>query len=397
MTNESIYLDNHATTPCDPQVVEAMLPFLMETFGNPHSTTHAVGREAEAAMQSALDQIAQRLHTSTDEIVITSGATESTNLAILGYCRHPRNRKRHVITVATEHPAVLDPIAQLSREGFRVTTLDVDSSGLLDVAALADAIDDDTALISVMLANNEIGSIQPLAEIVRIAHQRDVAVHTDATQAIGRIPVDVSELQVDLLSCSAHKFYGPKGVGLLNIRQGGRRVRVQPLFYGGGQQRRIRPGTMNPAAVVGMATALRLATDGISEEAARIGQLRDALWKHLSEGIPGLQLNGPSLTGASRLPGNLNVRLPGVTGEAIMLAAADVAVSSGSACTSGDTGPSHVLRSIGLSEQEAHASLRFGVGRFNDRNQVDDAAERLIRAYRSLVAASPWSNGRSVL
>ncbi len=364
-----IYLDNHATTRCDPQVVDAMLPWLSEQFGNPHSS-HDMGKQAADAIGRSVATIAAALNAKPDAIVITSGATESNNLAIRGVCTHPRQKRRHIVTVTTEHPAVLDVAADLQQEGFRVTRVPVAhagsaGAGVVDPNRLADAVDDDTVLVSVMWANNEIGAIAPMKEIAEICHRRGALLHSDATQAVGRIPVDVLATDVDLLSATAHKFYGPKGTGLLVVGNSNRRVRLRPQIVGGGQQRGLRSGTVNPAGAVGIATALQLCIDSMSDHSERIRRLRDQLWSNLSEAIEGLVVNGPELDGNQRLVGNLNIVLPAIEGQAWMSAVPEIAFSSGSACSGAEAAPSHVLTAIGLDESTARRSVRFGVGRFN--------------------------------
>ncbi|MDV6032621.1 MAG: cysteine desulfurase [Phycisphaera sp. RhM] len=387
-----IYLDNHATTPCDPRVAQQMLPWLVEHFGNPHSTSHEMGREAKSAMDAALAMIASHLGVAADSVLITSGATESNNLAIDGICRHPRQRRRHVVTSTIEHPAVLDVVARLEKDGFRVTRVPVHRfdhplAGQVDLEQLAAAIDDDTALVTVHWANNEIGVIQPMSQIAAIAHQVGALVHSDATQAVGRIAVDLQRVDVDLISASAHKFYGPKGVGVLTMAGGipGRRVRLKPMIVGGGQQRNLRSGTMSPANVIALAAALDLAVAESPQVARRVGDLRVQLWDGLRQGIDGICLNGPPLESSMRLEGNLNCQLPGIEGESWMAACSDVAFSSGSACSSVDAKPSHVLTGLGLSESEARRSVRFGIGKFNTSEQIDRAIEILVSGYRSLV------------
>lgn len=387
-----IYLDNHATTPCDPRVAQQMMPWLVEHFGNPHSTSHEMGREAKSAMDAAVAMIASHLGVAADSVLITSGATESNNLAIDGICRHPRQRRRHVVTSTIEHPAVLDVVARLEKDGFRVTRVPVHRfdhplAGQIDLEQLAAAMDDDTALVTVHWANNEIGVIQPMSQIAAIAHQAGALVHSDATQAVGRIAVDLQRVDVDLISASAHKFYGPKGVGVLTMAGGipGRRVRLKPMIVGGGQQRNVRSGTMSPANVIALATALDLAVAESSQVARRVGDLRVKLWDGLRQGIEGICLNGPPLDSSMRLEGNLNCKLPGIEGESWMAACSDVAFSSGSACSSVDAKPSHVLTGLGLSESEARRSVRFGIGKFNTSEQVDRAIEILVSGYRSLV------------
>lgn len=388
-TDDLIYLDNHATTRCDERVVEAMLPLLSENYGNVHSSSHAFGRAAAVAYDEAIASLAGLIGCVPDELVVTSGATEANNLALIGFCTHPRQRRRHVVTVGTEHPSVLDPIAQLEASGFRVTRLPVvpqgnREAGRVDIEALSAAIDDDTALVSIMAAQNEIGVLQPIAEIAELCHRHGAVLHTDAAQALGRIPIDVDDLGVDLLSGSAHKFYAPKGVGLLYVRRRERRVRLRPLLVGGGQQGGLRSGTLNPAGTVAMAVALRLAADSMPEETQRLTGLAARLWQGLSHRIADLQINGPASREGLRLPGNLNVCFPHVEGEALMAAAASVAVSSGSACSSVDPRPSHVLLELGLSESEARRSLRFGLGRFTTEEQVDRAAAVLADAHEQL-------------
>ena len=360
-----IYLDNHATTRCDPRVVEAMLPWFSENFGNPHSDSHEFGRIAREAVQNAMMMIASGLGAPVESLVMTSGATESNNLAIRGVCTHPRQKRRHIVTVSTEHPSVLDVVDDLGREGFRVSRVPViqagePEAGTVDLDQLAETVDDDTAIVSVMWANNEIGVIAPMKEIADIVHARGALLHSDATQAVGRIPVNVAGADVDLISATAHKFYGPKGTGLLVAGNGNRRVRLRPAIVGGGQQKGIRSGTVNPAGVIGLAKALELSTEEQDLESTHVRVLRDQLWSRLDSAIHRLVINGPSLDSEIRLSGNLNFALPTIEGESWMAATPNVAFSSGSACSSVDAKPSHVLTAIGCDESHARRSVRFG-------------------------------------
>lgn len=379
-----IYLDHHATTPCDPRVVDAMLPWLTERFGNPHSLSHSYGLQAAEAVERSIEAMAAMLDAPADAVVVTSGATESIQLAIRGVCTHPRQKRRHLVTAMSEHAAVLDVVLELEREGFRITRLPVDRTGLLDLRQLSEAIDDDTAIVSVMWANNEIGTVASMRQIADICHQRGTLLHSDATQAVGRIEVRQRQTDVDLLSGSAHKFYGPKGIGFLIAGNSRRRVRLKPQIVGGGQQLGRRGGTMNPAGIVAMATALRLAEEQRQQEAARQRSLRERLWAELCNAIAGLRLNGPALDSDQRLSGNLSVTLPGIEGSAWMTATPEVAFSSGSACSTAEEHPSHVLTAIGLSESEARRSVRFGIGRFNTEVEIERAAKLLVASYRKL-------------
>lgn len=385
--SEMIYLDHHATTPCDPRVVDAMLPWLTERFANPHSDSHAAGREAADAIAEAVQTIATTINAPASSMLITSGATESINLAMRGVMTHPRNRRNHMVVCTTEHPAVIDVATDLQRSGIEVSYVrvhpqssnDGGAAGTIDLEALADAVTDQTALVNVMIANNEMGAIHPIAEVAEITHEAGALLHCDATQAVGRIPVDVDSLGIDLLSASAHKFYGPKGIGFLVAGGTRRRVRLRPQIVGGGQQQGLRSGTMNPAGVIAMATAIGLGL----EDAPRIASLRDRLWETLRSEIDGIELNGPPLSDPSvRLAGNLNFRLLSVEGETWMAATPGVAFSSGSACSSANPSASHVLLAMGLSESEARRSVRFGVGRFTTEQLIDDASEQLVTAYR---------------
>jgi len=378
-----IYLDNHATTRVDPRVVEAMLPFFSHTYGNAGSINHSFGTEAKEAAERARAIVAAGIGAQPREIVFTSGATESNNLAIRGLAERQRRKGDHIVSLTTEHKAVLDPLRRLARRGFEVTLLEVEPcrgprTGWLDPQKVADAIRDDTLLVSVMLANNEIGVIQPLREIAEICRARGVPLHCDATQAVGKIPVDASELGVDLLSFSAHKIYGPKGMGGLFVRRSGGGVRLEPLIDGGGQEGGLRSGTLNVPGVVGFAKALELCLAEMPTEAPRLEKLRERLWQGLKEQVSDLMLNGPELErhggrSLQRLPGNLNAAFPLVSGEALMISLKTIAVSSGSACTSANPEPSHVLRAIGLSDDLTRASLRFGIGRFNTEEEIDYA------------------------
>lgn len=377
-----IYLDNHSTTRLDPRVLEAMLPWLTDHYGNAGSTTHEMGREAREAVDAARETFATAIGATAREIVFTSGATESNNLAILGTASRRGAAKGHVITVATEHHAVLDPIEHLDREGFAVTRLPVAAgTGLLDPAAVAAALRPDTFLVSVMLANNEIGTVQDIPAIAAAVHGHDAVFHVDCAQALGRMPVDVDALGADLASFSAHKFHGPKGVGGLYVRRRERAVRVDPLVFGGGQERGMRSGTLDVPGIVGMAEAARLAASSVADESPQLRRLRDRLWDRLERGVRRLRLNGPRLDAAAnhggRLPNNLNVHVPGVEGQTLLatLAGEGLAVSSGSACSSENPRPSHVLLAIGLTDDEARASLRFGVSRFTTEAEIDRAAE----------------------
>ena len=387
-----IYLDHHATTPCDQRVVDQMLPWFSQQFGNPHSSSHALGRTAADAIARATANIAESIHVAEDRILFTSGATESINLAIDGIMRHPRQRRQHVVTTPIEHPAVGDVVDRLERDLFEVTRVPVyqqghDLAGQVDLDALAAAVTDRTALVSVHWANNEIGVLQPMQQIADICHAQGALLHSDATQAVGRVAVDLNASDVDLLSASAHKFYGPKGVGLLTFGGGRdqRRIRIKPLIIGGGQQSNLRSGTMAPALVVGCAAALQLADAEMEATQEKLLRLRQQLWQGLQDQIDGLVINGPPLDALVRLAGNLNFSVPLVEGETWMAACPNVCFSSGSACSSANPMPSHVLRGIGLSEQLARQSVRFGLGKENTDDEIHSAVERLVSAYKSLV------------
>ena len=385
-----IYLDNHATTRLDPRVLEAMLPWLTDHYGNAGSVTHEMGREARAAVDAARETFAAAIGATAREIVFTSGATEANNLAILGTASRRGDAPGHVITVVTEHHAVLDPIEHVERQGCAVTRLPVaPQTGRLVSKAIANSLRPDTFLVSVMLANNEIGTIHDIAAIAARVHERGAVLHVDCAQALGRIPVDVEALGADLASFSAHKFHGPKGAGALFVRRRGRAIRIDPLVFGGGQERGMRSGTLDVPGIVGLAEAARLAATHLAEEAPRLRSLRDRLWQLLHTSVPGVVLNGPPLDDPSaRLPNNLNVRIPGIDGQTLLAALAGdgLAVSSGSACSSENPRPSHVLLALGLSEDEARASLRFGLSRFTTDAEIDEAARRIAAGVTRLRA-----------
>ncbi len=370
--NRPIYLDCHATTPVDPRVVEAMVPFFTEHFGNPSSTTHQYGWEAEAAVKRARSLIAEGLNATPEEIVFTSGATEANNLAIKGVAEAYFNQGRHIITVQTEHSAVLDPCAYLETLGFEVTYLPVNPDGLIDLAQLERSLRSDTILVSIMAANNEIGVLQPLAAIGQLCRDRGVLFHTDAAQAIGKIPLDVQAQSIDLLSITGHKIYGPKGIGALYVRRRQPRVKLAPQLHGGGHERGMRSGTLYTPQIVGLGTALELAWAEQLTEQQRLKALRDRLWHALAD-LPGVHLNGHR---TQRLANNLNISIEGIDGDALLLGVRNVvAVSSGAACSSTETAPSHVLKALGHSDMLAYASLRFGLGRFNTADAIDQVAQ----------------------
>jgi cysteine desulfurase len=381
-----VFIDNHATTRVDPRVLEAMLPYFTEAYGNAGSTNHSFGWEARDAVDATRETVARAVGASAREIVFTSGATESNNLAVFGVAERPRCKGKHIISVVTEHKAVLDPLAHLAARGFEVTLLPVEQhgsprAGLIDADSVARAIRDDTVLVSVMMANNEIGIIQPIAEIGHLCKQRGVLFHCDATQAVGKIPVDVDALNVDLLSFSAHKIYGPKGSGALYVRRRNPIVRLEPQILGGGQEHGFRSGTLNVPGIVGLGKAVELAVKEMPEESARLAALRRRLHDGLTSAIGDLSLNGPALEPPGlRLPGNLNMAFAYVQGEALLLEIKDLALSSGAACTSANPEPSHVLRALGLDEDATRASLRFGLGRFNTQDEVDFAIEQVAAA-----------------
>jgi len=390
MPETAIYLDNHATTRVDPRVIAAMLPYFDEVYGNAASTTHAFGWKARDAVEAARAQIAESIGAIGRSIVFTSGATESNNLALRGVAERERRRGNHLITVSTEHKSVLDPLSRLARRGYDVTVLPVEQApspraGLVDVEQIASTIRDDTLLVSVMLANNEIGVIQPLKEIGALCKSRGVLLHCDATQAVGKMRLDVNDLQVDLLSFTAHKLYGPKGVGALYVRRSQPTVRLEGQIAGGGHEGGLRSGTLNVPAIVGFARAIELCLEEMDEERERLTGLRRRLYDGLVSQCSGVTLNGPAFEDpALRLPGNLNVSFAYVDGEALLLRIRDLAVSSGSACTSANPEPSHVLRAIGLSEDATRSSLRFGLGRFNTAEEIDFAVESVAAAVGEL-------------
>ena len=376
-----IYLDSHATTPVDPRVVEAMLPYFGEVFGNAASRNHSFGWAAEKAVARAREQVAELIGASPREIVFTSGATESDNLAIKGVAEAATASEPHIITCATEHKAVLDCVKHLEQRGCRVSYLPVDSEGVLDPEKVRRAVTPKTILISIMAANNEIGVIQPIAEIGCIAREQGVPLHVDAAQAVGKIPVDVERDAVDLMSLTAHKMYGPKGIGALYVRRRGRRVDLATQIDGGGHERGVRSGTLNVPGIVGFGRACESCAMEMEAEARRVGRLRDRLWEGLSGRLDGVSLNGSR---EHRLPQNLNASFDGVDGEALLLGLDDIAVSSGSACTTDTPEPSHVLRAMGVKPALAHASLRFGLGRFTTEEEIDYAVDKVARVVERL-------------
>jgi cysteine desulfurase len=379
-----IYMDNHATTRTDPRVVEAMVPYFSEHYGNAASV-HGFGQRALTAVDEARAQIAALIGADAKEVIFTSGATESNNLALKGAAAMYRRQGNHIVTTQIEHRAVLDPCRRLERDGFRVTYLPVDRFGQLAPEQVAEALTPETILVSVMLANNEVGTLEPIAEVGKICRQRGVLLHTDATQAVGKIPVDVTALGADLVSMSAHKMYGPKGIGALYVR---RRVRLEPICDGGGHERGMRSGTLPVASIVGFGTACQLCSQLMPAESAQCRQLRDRLHDGLLANLEDCTLNGHP---EQRLPGNLNLSFAHVNGEALLMALKNVAVSSGSACTSASVEPSYVLRAMGVSDELAHASIRFGLGRFNTAQEVDYATEEVTRVVRRLQSISPMT------
>lgn len=431
-----IYLDNQATTQVDPAVIDAMLPLMATAYANPGSVSHRAGRDVAEQIEHSTTIIADSIHAAPDEIVYTSGATESNNLALFGFALHPKQTRRKIISMSTEHRALLDPLARLQKLGFEIVQIPcipsdcpdndqsgtnfpgINCSGIIDLERCLAAIDDRTALVSVMLANNEIGTIQPIETIAKHCAQFGVAVHTDASQAVGKIPIDVQSLGVDLLSFSAHKFYGPKGIGGLYVRSNSSgSVRLQPQILGGGHQRNMRSGTLNSAGIIGMAKALEICQQRMHTDRMHYAKLRNRLWQLLTDRIDGLLLNGPRIdtsqnsppktplsttqTSATRktvtdhedayrstdrLDGNLNVCFPKVDGQSMMLALPDLAVSSGSACTSAEPHPSHVLLGIGRTADQARASLRFGIGRFNTIDEIDMAADWISEVHTKLAS-----------
>ena len=395
MEKRRIYMDNHATTPMDPRVLEAMLPWFTERFGNAASRNHPFGWEAEAAVSEAREEIAALINGRGREVLFVSGATESDNLAIKGVVDFYREKGSHVITCMTEHKAVLDTCKALERSRkAQVTSLGVDQQGQIDLDALTAAIRPDTILISIMLANNEIGTIQPIAAIGKIAKERGILLHCDATQGFGKLPIDVEAMGIDLLSASAHKIYGPKGVGLLWVRSRGPRVRLSAQMDGGGHERGMRSGTLNVPGVVGFARAASIAVHEMAAESARIGALRDRLERGILSQVDEVYLNGhPTL----RLPGNSNLSFAYIEGESLLMGLngsshadlASIAVSSGSACTSATLEPSYILKALGVGDELAHTSIRFGLGRFNTEAEVDYVIERVVAEVRRLRDLSP--------
>ena len=373
-----VYLDYHATTPCDPEVVAAMQPFFTEFFGNASSRQHGYGRQAESAVEVARGQIAEMIHAAPKEVILTSGATESNNLAIKGVVDGAGKGGRHLITAATEHASVLEACRHLERQDHQVSILSVDRFGVIDPEELRRALRPETVLVSIAMANNEIGTVAAIAEVAHLAHEHDVLVHSDVAQAVGKVPVDVKSLGLDLASLSAHKMYGPKGSGALYLRSGLAANRLAPLLHGGGQERGLRPGTLNVPAIVGFGKAAELWRGLMATEIARVLSLRTLLHDLLKEGLPDLALNGHP---AERLPGNLNLSLPGTDSEALLaVLRKDVALSSGAACSSDVHRPSHVLQAIGVRPELIAASLRIGIGRFSTEEEIRFAAWRLIEA-----------------
>lgn len=381
-----IYLDYNATAPMDKRVLDEMMPYFTDVFGNAASRNHAYGWQAEQVVSKAREQIASILGANEKEIIFTSGATESDNLAILGVAEFHKEKGNHIITAPTEHKAVIDPCRYLEQKGYEVTYLDVDKEGCIDLQQLEDSITDKTILVSLMAANNEIGTLHPLKEIGAITRKKEVIFHCDATQGVGKIPIDVNEMNIDLLSMTAHKIYGPKGVGALYVRRKRPRIRLSPIFHGGGHERGLRSGTLNVSGIVGFGKAVEIAQAEMSAESERLIALRERLYTQLSDALDHIAINGHP---TKRLPGNLNVSFAYVEGESLLMGISDIAVSSGSACTSASLEPSYVLRALGVGDDLAHSSIRFGLGRFTTTEEIDYTANKVIESVNRLREMSP--------
>ncbi len=381
-----IYLDNHATTRMDPRVLEEMLPYFTEKFGNAASRNHEFGWHAEQAVEQARERIAKLIGATSKEIIFTSGATESNNLAIKGVAEMYREKGNHIITQATEHKAVLDTCKRLEKNGYRVTYLPVQKDGRINMEDLKNAMDDKTILVSIMTANNEIGSLQPIEEIGKLCHERGVLFHTDAVQAIGKVPFNVIKQNVDLASITAHKLYGPKGVGALYVRRKNPRVQLVAQIDGGGHERGMRSGTLNVPGIVGLGKACELAMNEMESETRHLLALRDRLQKQVFDELDEVYINGSM---EHRLPGNMNISFAYVEGESLLMGINDIAVSSGSACTSATLEPSYVLKALGAGDDLAHSSIRFGIGRFNNAAEIDYVARKVIDTVKRLRELSP--------
>lgn len=383
MTQMDVYLDYNATTPCDPRVLEAMLPFFTEVYGNPANGLHKQGRLAAKHVEAARESVAHLIGVHGGEIVFTAGATESNNLAILGIARGAgNNRRKRIVTSAVEHKSVLSVCEKLEGEGFEVIILPVDDRGRVQLSSVEQAVDDETLLVSIQAANNEVGTIQPVREIVEIAHQRGALVHCDAAQAVGKIAVHADDWGVDLASVSAHKLYGPKGIGALYVHGGPKSVLIEPILVGGGHERGLRPGTLNVPAIIGFGEASRICSLQIAEEPARLASLRDYFERKLQDGVPGIRINGDT---THRLPNTSSVTFPNVDADALLLSAPSVMLGTGAACTSGAIAPSHVLEAMGLSREDAFRTVRVSVGRFTDTEQIESATKAICGAYKKLL------------
>jgi cysteine desulfurase len=381
-----IYMDNHATTPMDPRVLEEMLPYFIEKFGNAASRNHSFGWVGEEATELGRERVAKLVGATTKEIIFTSGATESDNLAIKGAAEMYKEKGNHIITAVTEHKAVLDTCKRLEKYGYRVTYLPVQKDGLVDLDDLKRAIDDKTILVTIMAANNEIGVVQPIAEMGKLCHERGVIFHTDATQAVGKIPIDVAKQNIDLMSISAHKMYGPKGVGALYVRRKNPRVQISAIIDGGGHERGMRSGTLNVPGIVGLGKACALASEEMAQESCKLAGMRNRLRDKIMGRLDEVYING---SWEHRLPHNLNISFAYVEGESLLMGINDIAVSSGSACTSATLEPSYVLKALGTGDDLAHSSIRFGIGRFNTEAEVDYVADRVVETVSRLRELSP--------
>ncbi len=380
-----IYLDNQATTPMDPRVLEKMMPYFTETFGNPHSRSHAYGWETEAAIEIAREEVAKLINANPKEIVFTSGATESNNIAIKGVAEFYGEKKKHIITAQTEHKCVLESCRYLEQKGFDITYLPVQENGLVDLNELKAALREDTLLVSIMMVNNEIGVIQPVTEIGKLCRENGTFFHTDAAQSFGKMPIDIEAMNIDMMSISGHKIYGPKGIGALYVRRRPR-VRIKSILSGGGQERGFRSGTLPTPMVVGLGEAARIAGEEMEKDHKHVKELSDYFSKEILDGVKDVYLNGDR---EQRIPGNLNISFAYIEGESMIMAIKELAVSSGSACTSASLEPSYVLRSIGVGEDLAHTSIRFGFGRFTTREEVDYAVNLIKKSINHLREMSP--------